>query len=67
MPRLHSGAAPDRSETTEIPKLPRFPEVVWQQPTETITDQANLNTTNNDFTSKTTVASRTCPPKRTQP
>ena len=32
MPRLHSGAAIDRSETT---KLPQTPEVVWQQPQET--------------------------------
>ena len=28
MPRLHSGAAIDRPETT---KLPSIPEVVWQQ------------------------------------
>ena len=47
-PRLHSGAASDRLETNEIPKLPPTPEVVWQQPTETITDQAKLNNTNND-------------------
>ena len=32
MPRLHSGAAIDRPETT---KLPPIPEVVWQQPQET--------------------------------
>ena len=37
-PRLHSGAACDRPETNEIPKLPPIAEVVWQQPTETITD-----------------------------
>ena len=31
MPRLHSGAAIDRPETTHS-KLPPIPEVVWQQP-----------------------------------
>ena len=66
-PRLHSGFACDRPETNEIPKLPIIPEVVWQQRTETITDQANLNITFNDSTSKTTVASRTSSPKGTQP
>ena len=34
MPRLHSGAAIDRPETTQF-KLPPTPEVVWQQPQET--------------------------------
>ena len=66
MPRLHSRAARDNPETNEISKLPPIPEVVWQQPTETITDQDNLNITNNDSTSKTNVASQTSPPKRTQ-
>ena len=33
MPRLHSGAAIDRPETTHL-KLPPIPEVVWQQPQE---------------------------------
>ena len=73
-PRLHSWAACDRPETTKIPKFPPNPEVVWQQPLETITDQCNLNNTNNDSTiyvthetSKTTVASQTSPPKGTQP
>ena len=62
--RLHSGAACDRPDTNEIPILPPIPEVVWQQPMETITDQVNLINTNNDSiiydtqeTSKTTVAS----------
>ena len=32
MPRLHSGAAIDRPETS---KLPPIPKVVWQQPQET--------------------------------
>ena len=65
--RLHSGAELDRPETTEIPELPPIPEVVWQQPSKTITDQANLNITNIDSTSKTTVASQTLPPKGSQP
>ena len=34
MPRLHSGAAIDRPETTKL-KLPPIAEVVWQQPQET--------------------------------
>ena len=35
MPRLHSGAAIDRLETTQL-KLPPIPVVVWQQPQETL-------------------------------
>ena len=35
MPRLHSGAAIDTPETTQL-KIPPIPEVVWQQPQETI-------------------------------
>ena len=73
-PRLHSGAACDRPETIEIPKLPTIPEVVWQQPPETITDHCNLRNTKNDSTiyythetSRTTVASQLSPPKGTQP
>ena len=71
-PRLHSGAASDRLEIIEIPQIPPIPEVVWQQPTETITDQVNLNNTNIDsilyYTQeKTTVASQASPPKGTQP
>ena len=34
MPRLHSGAAIDRPEVTQL-TLPPIPEVVWQQPQET--------------------------------
>ena len=34
MPRLHSGAATDRSEVTHL-TLPPMPNVVWQQPRET--------------------------------
>ena len=67
MPRLHSGAACDRPETKEISKLPPIPEVVWQQPTEIITNQDNSNITNNDSTVKTNVASQTSPPNGTQP
>ena len=51
-----------------------MPEVVWPQHPETFTDQGNLKNNNNDSTlyysheiSKTTVASQTSSPKRTQP
>ena len=67
MPRLYSGAACDRPETNKISKLPPIPEVVWQQSTEIVTNQDNLNNTNNDSTVKTNVASQTPPPKGTQP
>ena len=67
MPRLHSGAAFDRPETNQISKLPPVPEVVWQQPTEIVTNQDNLNNTTNELTIKTNVASQTSPPKGTQP
>ena len=73
-PRLHSRAACDRPEIIELPKLPPIPEVVWQQPLETSTNQCNSNITNNESTiyntqkiSKTTEASQTSPPKETQP
>ena len=66
MPRLHSEAARDRPET-KISKLPPIPEVVWQQPTENVTNQDNLKDTTNDSTLKTNVASQTSPPKGTQP
>ena len=66
MPRLHSGAACDRPEEKKISKLPPIPEVVWQQPTEIVTDQDNLIITNNDSTLKTIVASQTPPPMGTQ-
>ena len=66
MPRFHSGAARNRLETNEISKLPPFPEVVWQQPTENVTNQDNLNNTTNDSTLRSTVASQTSPPKGTQ-
>ena len=74
MPRLHSGAASDRQEIIEIPKLPPITEVVWQQPSETSTDQFNLNNTKNDSikydvqkTSQATGATQTSPPKGIQP
>ena len=67
MPCLPSGAACDRPETNERSKHPPIPEVVWQQPTEIVTDQKNLNNTHIDSTLKTNVASQTSPPKGTQP
>ena len=67
MPRLQSGAACDRPERKEIVKLPPIPEVVWQQHTEIITNQDNLNNTTKDSTLKTNVASQTSPPEGTQP
>ena len=66
-PRLHSGAACDRPETNAISRFPPIPEVVWQQPTEIVTDQDNLNNTHNDSTLKTNAASQTSPPKGNQP
>ena len=45
MPRLHSGAAIDRPETTHL-KLPIIPEVVWQQPQETHVPNIYQNMTN---------------------
>ena len=65
-PRLHSGAACDRPEINEISRLPPIPEVVWQQPAESTTDQNNINITNNDSTLKSNVANQTSPPKGTQ-
>ena len=64
-PRLHSGAACYRPET-KTSKLPPIPEVVWQQPAEIVTNQDNLNITNNDSTLETKVASQTSPPKGAQ-
>ena len=65
-PRLHSGAACDRSETNSISKLAPIPEVVWQQATEIVANQDNLNNTNKDSTLNTNVASQTSPPKANQ-
>ena len=47
-------------------KLPPIPEVVWQQPTEIIAKQDDINNTTNNSTLKTNVASQTSPPKGTQ-
>ena len=46
MPRLHSGAAIDRPETTHV-KLPPIPGAVWQQPQETHVSNI-YQTVNND-------------------
>ena len=51
MPRLHSGAAIDRPETTQL-KFPQIPEVVWQQPEET--HVPNIYQTFNNETHKNT-------------
>ena len=51
MPRLHSGAAIDRPETTQL-KLPPIPEVVWQQHQET--HIPNIYQTCNNETHKNT-------------
>ena len=49
MPRLHSGAAIHRLETTEtIP--PIIPELVWQQPPDTSVETPKLVNTQNDTT-----------------
>ena len=73
-PRLYSGTACDRPETTKTPTLPPIPEVGGQQHSDTFVDQYNLNFINNDSTmqntqeiSNTTVASQTSPPKGNQP
>ena len=74
MPRLHSGAAIDRPETTQL-KLPPITEVVWQQPQET--HVPNIYQTCNNETHKNThmpqskqrsvVESQTSPIKETSP
>ena len=74
MPRLHSGAAYDRPETTQL-KLPPIPEVVWQQPQET--HVPNIYQTCNNETQKNThmpeskqnseVESQTSPIEKTSP
>ena len=74
MPRLHSGAAIDRPETTQL-KRPPIPEVVWQQPQET--HVTNIYQTCNNRTHKNThmpeskqrsdVESQTSPINETSP
>ena len=74
MPRLHSGAATDRPETTQL-KLPAIPEVVWQQPQQT--HVPNIYQTCNNETHKNThmpetkqrsdIESQTSPIEETSP
>ena len=72
MPRLYSGAATDRPEATHL-TLPPNPEVVWQQPQET-----HSNNIHNELTNKThkhthtpkqkkNVEARRSPIKKTSP
>ena len=72
MRRLHSGAATDRPEVTDL-TLPPIPDVVWQQPQET-----HLTTIHNDLTNdthedthtpkqKNEVEAQTSPIKETSP
>ena len=72
MPRLHSGAATDRPEVTQL-TLPPIPEVVWQQPQEN-----HVNIIHNDLTNeiqngthtpkqKNDVEAQTSPMKETSP
>ena len=66
MPRLHSGAAIDKLETT---KLPPIPEVVWQQSQEFYLSDMYKNSTTNiknsthtpEFKQKNDVESQTSP------
>ena len=74
MPRLHSGAAIDRPETTQL-KLPPIPEVVWQQPQEnhisniyqTVTNETYNNTHMPESKQRSDVESQTSPIKETSP
>ena len=72
MPRLHSGAAIDRPETTHITLLP-IPEVVWQQAQEThvpniyqkLTNEPHKNTHMPESKQKSDLESQTSPTKDT--
>ena len=72
MPRLHSGAAIDRPETTHL-KLPPIPEVVWQQPQEThvlniyqnLTNEIYKKTHTPESKERSDVESQTSPIKET--
>ena len=72
MPCLHSGAAIDRPETTQL-KLPPIPEVVWQQPQEThvpifyqtFNNETHKKTHMPDFKHRSNVESQTSPIKET--
>ena len=74
MPRLHSGAANDRPETTQL-KLPPIPEVVWQQPQEThvpniyqnFNNETHKNTHMPESKHGSNVESQTSPIKETSP
>ena len=74
MPRLHSGAAIDRPETTHL-KLPPIPEVVWQQPQDThvsniyqtFTNEIHENTHMPESKQRSDVESQTSPIKETSP
>ena len=74
MPRLHSGAAINRPETTHV-KLPPIPEVVWQQPQEThassmyqtVTNEIHKNTHKPKSKQRSDVESQTSPIKENSP
>ena len=72
MPRLHSGAAIDRPETTQL-NFPPIPEVVWQQPQEThvpniyqtFDNETHKNTHMPESKHRSNVESQTSPIKET--
>ena len=74
MPRLHSGAAIDRPETTHI-TFPPIPEVVWQQPQETsvpnicqtFNNETHKNTHMPELKQRSDVESQKSPVKETLP
>ena len=70
MPRLHSGAAIDRPEVTQL-TLPPIPEVVWQQPQKThltnihydLTNKTHKHTHTNDVEAQTSPIKEKSSPK----
>ena len=72
MPRLHSGAATDRPEITNL-TLPPIPEFVWQQPQEnhvtnvhrTLTEETHKNTHKRESKQRTDAESQTSSMKKT--
>ena len=72
MPRLHSGPAIDRPQTTHL-TLPPIPEVVWQQPQEThvtnvhktLANETQKNTQMPESKQRNDVESQTSPMKET--
>ena len=74
MPSLHSGAAIDRPETTQL-KLPPIPDVVWQQPQEThvpniyqtCKNETHKNTLMPESKQRSDVESQTSPIKESSP